>query len=132
MIVFMIFSSEVGTLVLFPYITNLLTVKLCVIRAAAGYPVFGLLPGLFKEILKSPLHVGLVSSIIIFQLLAELTDCGRMQIGLHIRIARLSDHLMRNLMDTQKHQVKLTANRSINVNPFSYNSLLPRTDGCTL
>lgn len=132
MVAFMIFSSEVGTLVLFPYITNLLTVKLCVIRAAAGYPVFGLFPGLFKEILKSPLHVGLVGSIIIFQLLAELTDCGRMQVGLHIGIARLSDHLMGNLMDTQKRQVKSTAIKRTNVNRFSCNGLLPRRDGCTL
>lgn len=132
MVVFIIFPSEVGTLGLFPYITNLLTVKLCVIRAAAGYPVFGLFAGLFKEILKSPLHVCLVCSIIIFQLLAQLTDCGRMQIGLHIRIARLSDHLVRNLMDIQKHKVKLTAKRRWNVNHFNYSGFLPQRDGCTL
>lgn len=132
MVVFMIFSSEVSTLGLFPYITNLLTVKLCVIRAAAGYPVFGLFPGLFKEILKSPLHVCLVCSVIIFQLLAQLTHCGRMQIGFYIGIARLSDHLMRNLMDIQTYQVKLTANRRWNVNHFNYNGLLPQRDGCTL
>lgn len=55
--------------------TNLLIVELCVIRAAARHPVFGLFPGLFKQVLKSPFHVSLVRSIIIFMLLAQLTNC---------------------------------------------------------
>lgn len=60
------------------YNTNLLIVELCVIRAAARHPVFGLFPGLFKKVLKSPFHVSLVRSIIIFKLLAQLTNCGCM------------------------------------------------------
>lgn len=64
--------------------TNLLIVELCVIRAAAGHPVFGLFPGLFKQVLKSPLHMSLVRSIIIFKLLAQLAHCGCMQVSLHV------------------------------------------------
>lgn len=79
--------------------TNLLIVEFCVIRAAARHPVFGLFPGLFKQVLKSPLHMCLVCSVIIFQLFAQLANCWCMQVSFHVWITRLSNHLMRDLMD---------------------------------
>lgn len=79
-------------------ITNLLVVQLCIIRAAAGHPVFGLFPGLFEQVLKSPLHVDLVRPVVILKLLAELIECWCMQVSFHVRITRLSDHFMRDLM----------------------------------
>lgn len=77
--------------------TDLLIGELCVIGAAARHPVFRFFPGLFEQVLKSPLHMRVVCSIIIFQLLAQLVNCWCVQVSLHIRITRLSNHLMRDL-----------------------------------